>query len=190
MTESAKKLATVDDLLALSAADRFEILAGEIIEKSAPSPEHGLAQRTLGRFIGGPFHDDHGRGGPGGWWILTEVQVELAPHEVVCPDLVGWRRERLPKPWGQRPVRVVPDWICEILSPSNERRDRGHKADVYAQSGVPHYWMIPPSERLVEAFALRDGEWVRSGAWGDDAKVRIPPFETIELDTARLFPPL
>jgi hypothetical protein len=27
-------------------------------------------------------------------------------------------------PWGMRPICVAPDWICEILSPSDERRDR------------------------------------------------------------------
>jgi hypothetical protein len=34
-------------------------------------------QRKLDRFIGGPFDDDDGRGGPGGWWILLEIDVRL-----------------------------------------------------------------------------------------------------------------
>jgi Uma2 family endonuclease len=186
----APRLATFADLSALGESAFHEILAGELIEKAAPLPEHGLAQRALGRFIGGPFHDDDGRGGPGGWWILTEVEVELAAHEVVRPDLVGWRRHRLRAPWGLPPVRVIPDWICEVLSPSHEGRDRVQKATLYAHAGVSHYWLVAPGERFVEAFELREGIWVRLGAWQDGERVRIRPFEDVELDLSRLFPPM
>ena len=58
-------------------------------------PKHSKAQRALGRFVGGPFDDDDGRGGPGGWWIFVEVDVALSVHDIVRPDLAGWRRERL-----------------------------------------------------------------------------------------------
>lgn len=189
MSAPAPRLATFADLIALGDSAFHEILGGAVVEKAAPSPEHGLAQRALGRFIGGPFHDDDGRGGPGGWWILTEVEVELAAHEVVRPDLVGWRRYRLPAPWGSRPVRVTPDWVCEVLSPSDERRDRVQKAALYARAGVGRYWLVAPDERFVEAFELKDGSWVRLGAWQDGQRARIRPFEDVELDLSRLFPP-
>lgn len=55
-----------------------------------PLPEHRRSQRTIGRFIGGPFDDDDGRGGPGGWWILPEVEVEVElGADVVRPDVAG-----------------------------------------------------------------------------------------------------
>jgi Uma2 family endonuclease len=190
VSQSVRRLATFEDLAALGETAFHEVLAGELVKKAAPSPEHGRAQRALGRYVGGPFDDDDGRGGPGGWWILTEVDVELESHYIVRPDLAGWRRERLPNPWGQRPLKVVPDWICEILSPSDERRDRVQKAELYARCGVAHYWMVAPAERLVEAFALENAVWVRLGAWGSESPVaRIPPFDSIELDVGRVFPP-
>jgi len=182
-------LATFADLAALGDGAYHEILAGQLVQKATPLPEHGLAQSALSRFIGGPFHHDDGHGGPGGWWILTEVEVELAEHEVVRPDVVGWRRQRLPAPWGQRPLRVVPDWVCEVLSPSDERRDRVYKASLYARSGVGYYWLVAPRERLIEAFQLQAGAWLRLGAWQDTERARIAPFEAIELDLSRLFPP-
>jgi len=189
MSAPALRLATFADLATLGDQVFHEVLAGELLEKAAPLPEHGLAQRALARFIGGPFHDDDGRGGPGGWWILSEVEVELATHEIVRPDLMGWRRHTLPSPWGLRPVRVVPDWVCEVLSPSDERRDRVKKAALYARSGVGHYWLVAPGERFIEAFELQHGVWVRLGAWQDGERARIPPFEPVELDVSRLFPP-
>jgi Uma2 family endonuclease len=189
MSVRAPSLATFADIAALGEHAYHEVLAGNLVEKAAPLPEHGLAQSALSRFVGGPFHHDDGHGGPGGWWILTEVEVELGEHEIVRPDVVGWRRERLPSPWGQRPVRVVPDWICEVLSPSDERRDRVQKASLYARSGVAYYWLVSPGARFLEAFELQDGAWLRLGAWEGSERVRIEPFDAIELELARLFPP-
>lgn len=185
------ELATYADLLALDEDVRAEIVAGEIVIQPAPLPEHGRVQRSLSRFIGGPYDDDDGLGGPGGWWIMLEVDVQLEPHEVVRPDLAGWRRERLVDPWGRQPIEVVPDWICEILSPSNARRDRVHKAAVYQRCGVGYYWIVEPRERLVEAFQLGQGCWIRLGAWDCGSRLaRIPPFDDTELDVGRFFPPV
>jgi Uma2 family endonuclease len=189
MSVRPSSLATFADIEALGEDAFHEVLGGNLVEKAAPLPEHGLAQSALSRFVGGPFHHDDGSGGPGGWWILTEVEVELAEHEIVRPDVVGWRRERLPAPWGQRPVRVVPDWICEVLSPSDERRDRVHKASLYARADVAYYWLVSPGARFLEAFELQAGAWLRLGAWQDSERARIKPFEAIELELGRLFPP-
>ena len=119
MAPPGPKLATYADLLALPDDVRAEVLAGEIVVSPSPSARHATVQRTVSRFVGGPFHDDDGRGGPGGSWILVEVDVALGRHDIVRPDISGWRRERLPRPAAKRPIEVVPDWVCEVLSPSN-----------------------------------------------------------------------
>jgi Uma2 family endonuclease len=146
-------------------------------------------QRTAGRFIGGPFQDDDGRGGPGGWWIFVEVDIALGRHDIVRPDLAGWRKERLPRPGSVRPIEVVPDWICEILSPGSESRDRVTKRRLYARTGVAHYWLIDPRARVLEALTLRDGGWVEAGAYDETSFARIAPFDAIELEVGRLFLP-
>ncbi len=113
--------ATYDDLRAVPEGVRAEIIDGRIVKAEAPLPMHSKAQGALRRFVGGPFDDDDGFGGPGGWWIFVEVDVALGKH-VVRPDLAGWRRDRLVSP-NVRPIEVTPDWICEIVSPSNEAHD-------------------------------------------------------------------
>ncbi len=187
--QPARKLATYDDLRALPDDVRAEILAGEIVVMPSPLPRHNRIARSIGSFIGGPFDDDDGRGGPGGWWIVPDVDVQLGPHDVVRPDVAGWRRERLADPWDLQPIDVVPDWTCEILSPSNAKHDRLRKADLYARHGVGWYWIIDPEERTLECYELRDGGWFRLGGWSDGEVVRARPFEAIELDVGRLFPP-
>lgn len=189
MSSTAPKLATYEDLLRLPEDVRAEVIAGEVVTAPSPLPKHSKAQRALGRFIGGPFDDDDGHGGPGGWWLFVEVDVQLGIHDVVRPDLSGWRRERLSDPGEQRPITVVPDWVCEVLSPSTASRDRVTKRNLYAEHGIRHYWIVDVDARALEAFELRGEHWVLLGSYGDDALVRIPPFEQVELAVERLFLP-
>ena len=107
---------------------------------------------------------------------------------MVRPDLSGWRRERLPKP-DVRPIPIAPDWVCEILSPSNEAHDRVTKRRLYAEHGIAHYWLVDPEARVLEAFTLREGRWVDAGTFDDTDVARIAPFEAVELAIGRLFLP-
>jgi Uma2 family endonuclease len=92
-------------------------------------------------------------------------------------------------PADQRPIAVVPDWIREVLSPSTAARDRVTKRNLYATSGVRHYWIIDDQARILEAFELSGQRWVLSGSYTDDAVVRVAPFEAIELPVGRVFLP-
>lgn len=189
MSIPAGKLATYDDLFRLPDDVRPEIIAGQIVTSPAPLPRHSRVQRALGRFVRGPFDDDDGRGGPGGWWIFVEVDVRLTPHDAVRPDLASWGRERLPRPGNARPIDVVPDWICQIASPSTAARDRATKRALYAKHGVRHHWIVDPNARTLEALELSDGRWVEVGAYDDRAAARIAPFSEIVLEVGRLFLP-
>lgn len=189
MSSQAPKLATYEDLLSLSDDVRAEILGGRVITSPAPLPRHSRVQRALGRFVGGPFDDDDGHGGPGGWWIFVEVDIRLTPNDVVRPDLVGFRRERLPRPGSVRPIDVIPDWICEIASPSTAAFDRVAKRTLYARHGVPYYWIVDPEARIIEAMELSGGRWLELGAYEETAEARIPPFGDLVLEVGRLFLP-
>jgi Uma2 family endonuclease len=192
VSNPATKLAVWEDLLALPEGERGEILDGVLVIPPRPLPRHSRAQVGIGRFIGGPFDEDDGRGGPGGWWILFEVDVRFARHRIVHPDVAGWRRERLPEPWDVRPIDVVPDWVCEVISRSSAAHDRVAKRRLYSEHGVPFYWLVDAEGRTLEALRLDPDtrSWIEVGAYGDDAVARIPPFEAIELEVGRLFPPM
>lgn len=192
MTSPARKPglpATYADLEALPEGVKAEIIDGTIVTQPAPLPRHARVAAGLLRGIGGPFDDDDGRGGPGGWWILPDVDVQLSSGDVVRPDIAGWRRERMPNPWDIRPITVVPDWVCEVLSPPNAAHDRVTKRAKYAAAGIAFYWLVDPSERVLEALSLRDGGWFEVGVYDDTALARVAPFEAIELEVGRLFPP-
>lgn len=183
------KLASYADLLALPDDVRAEVVRGTIEVAPAPLPRHSKVQGAIRGFIGRPFDDDDGAGGPGGWWILLEVDVRLSPHDIVRPDLAGWRRERLLEPWDLRPIDVVPDWICEVTSPSNARYDRVTKARLYLEAGVPYLWLVDPDTRVLEALVRQGERWTEAGRFTDGDVVGIPPFDAVALDVGRVFPP-
>ena len=187
MSRAAHRRATWEDLASLPEGDRTEVVDGELWTAPSPLPRHGHIEGALSFSVGGPFQYD--ARGPGGWWIVPEVDVELTPHDVVRPDLSGWRRERMPRFPSERPVRTVPDWVCEIVSPSSARMDRLVKPSLYLRTGVPHLWLVDPDARILEAFEAKAGAWLRLGGWSDGDGARIAPFDAIELDVGRLFPP-
>lgn len=160
-------------------------MGGELIVSPRPASRHALASSAVAAAIGGPF--GFGIGGPGGWVILNEPELHLR-DDVVVPDLAGWRRERMPEFPDVPFFTLAPDWICEVLSPSTSRMDRGRKFDVYAREGVRHAWLVEPLAKVLEVFELREGFWVRLAAYTDDAVVRVPPFEALELPLGLLWP--
>lgn len=172
------------ELCALPPNQVGEILGERLHVSPRPRTAHARSSGSLGGALTGPF--DWGRGGPGGWIILTEPELHLAA-DVLVPDLAGWRRERLPRLPNAAALTLAPDWVCEILSASTERIDRTVKRDVYAREGVGHLWLIEPSAQTLEAFRLEAARWTLIGTFAGDTVARIEPFDAIELELALLW---
>lgn len=181
------KLSLYEQLLALPEHVTGEILNGELYAMPRPKARHAEASSVLGMRIGPPFR--FGEGGPGGWWIIQEPEVHFIRDEVVAvPDLAGWKRERMPTLPEDHRFEVVPDWVCEILSPSTAQKDRVVKLPIYAQFGVAHVWIVDPAAQTLEAFELREGRWLWIAALKDDDKVSVPPFDAVSFCLADLWP--
>lgn len=175
-----------EELLALPETLVGEILGGQLKIQPRPSGPHGMAEFALGVEIGTPF--GKGRGGPGGWWILIEPEIHFQRDtEVAVSDLAGWRRERMPALSQGHRYEVVPDWVCEILSPGTAKKDRALKLPLYARYGVAHAWLVDPLQRTLEAYELREGLWTLLGTLRDEEPVSLPPFQAISFSLAELW---
>lgn len=188
MSKLARQLdrpATYQDLEELPPSLKGEIIDGVLYTQPRPRPRHSLASAAIGSRVFGKYHD--GAGGPGGWWILTEPGIELPDSPEVAPDLAGWRRERLPRLPADEPIRLAPDWICEILSPSNRAYDRTVKFPFHARVGVAHLWVVDPEARTVEVKQLVAGRWSDIAAFSDDDLLVAPPFLELEIPLGSLW---
>jgi Uma2 family endonuclease len=180
MSSSARHLENVEDYLALAGEQRKELIRGSIVDKAEVTGEHALTQGCTYSLVRGPFQRRSGGGvGLGGWWFFTELEMQLGA-EVFRPDVCGFRRERMPEPSRGRPERIVPDWVCEILSPSNPQRDRVEKLQSYFAAGVPHYWIIDPLAGTLEVFRRLDLAYAVVLTAHRNQSVRPEPFEAVE----------
>ena len=186
-TMAAKTYKTMADLAMLGEETHVELIRGELVPKASPSVEHNAAEKGLSTWLDNRFSRVGDASRPGGWWIYPEIHVGYEQHEVYCHDLVGWRRERSPtRPTGW-PVKLRPDWVCEVLSRGHERRDRLDKLTVLQSAGVPHYWLINHEEKLGEVFRNTAEGFVVVKTFGTGEIIRAEPFDALELRTAVLF---
>jgi Uma2 family endonuclease len=177
------RFANYEDIQRLPEHVTGEILFGQLHTQPRPTSRHAGVETGIAAELRNPF--GIGRGGPGGWVILVEPELHLSEH-VMVPDLAGWRRERLPLiPDG--PIAVVPDWVCEILSPATANKDRRIKLPLYGQLGVEHAWLIDPNAKTIEVMRFSDGHWVLLGTFGDDDSMRGEPFDAVAIDLAPLW---
>ena len=184
--EPRRRLATIDDLPVEGERGAYEIVAGVIVEKAGPTFEHGEAQGAAVAHAR-RFHGSGSGGGPAGWWIAVEVDVELEPHELYRPDVAGWRRDRTPERPSGWPVRVRPDWVCEILSPSTAGRDMGHKLRTYHRHGLGHLWIVDPEHRTLTVYRHGAEGYVVVLVAGVEEIVAAEPFEGVPLQVGVLF---
>lgn len=187
--ETASELpATYADIERLPPHVIGEILAGELVVSPRPAPPHARAASVLGALLGSPF--DLGVGGPGGWWIIFEPELSLGVdpgYDPVVPDLAGWRHVTMPDQPETAQYHVIPDWVCEVVSPASARHDRVRKLSFYGRAGIRHAWLVDPLAETLEVYRLDDGVWGRVLAADGPAKVHAEPFDAIELDLALLW---
>ena len=177
--------ATYEDLFDLPENVVGEILTGGLYTHPHHAPKHAHAYSALGYTVGGPFSG--GIDGPGGWWILDEPELHLE-SDILVPDIVGWRRERMPKLPETAWFELAPDWVCEILSPSTARTDRIIKMPIYAREGVKHLWLVDPDLQTLEVYELNtDAHWTLIATLKDDDPCSQPPFDAIEFSLGVLW---
>ncbi len=184
MGAPAHRPATYADLEAVPEHLVAEIIDGVLETHPRPRPRHAAAAVRLSSELDRPF--SRGRGGPGGWIFMAEPEIHLRT-QIVVPDVAGWRRSRLPAEPDTAFIEVAPDWVCEILSPSTTRIDRGPKRRIYAEAGVGHLWLLDPTAGLLESFTLSEGTWRLDGTVQRGETVALPPFDAVPFPLDDLF---
>jgi Uma2 family endonuclease len=186
MAEPAATRQLYDAIEGLPEGVTGELINGQLHTQPRPNARHASASSGLGWALSGPYR--YGSGGPGGWWIIDEPEVHFVRNqEVLVPDLAGWRRERMPTlPEDQR-FEVVPDWICEILSPATASKDREVKLPVYAHYGVAYAWLVDPAEEALTAYQRDDESWQELARFSGEDRVTAAPFPEADFRVADLW---
>jgi Uma2 family endonuclease len=175
---AAKRTPTFDELYLeierLSPGVTGQVLTpGVLTTMSRPgaSHDHTVANcvHALGRF-------DQRIGGHG-WWIREEFEVRFPGDRLAVPDLAGWRADQHPELPDDNPLRIIPAWCAEVLSPSTASDDRTLKLPLFASTGVAHVWLMDPSLRTIEVYESVDRRPTLVATARDADVVRLPPFD-------------
>jgi Uma2 family endonuclease len=146
---------TYTDYKNLDVDDNFlyELINGELVQKSAPSPRHQDILMNLIRHLDGfVFSKKLGK------VLCAPVDVFVDEHNVPQPDLLFVNNEHRGyiTPDG---LFGPPDLVVEIVSPSSITRDRVDKMRIYRNFGIPEYWIVDPRYASIEIFYLTGKEY-------------------------------
>ena len=119
-------------------SERTELLRGVIIERMTKSPLHTYVVQLLLKWLGASV--------TAGQYVrkeepLTFEDSEPEPDLAVVSGYPGQYRKRHPS---------TADLVIEVaIATVGLDRD---KAEIYAQAGVPEYWVVMPEERSVDVY--------------------------------------
>ena len=99
-------------------------------------------------------------------FVLFKTDWEIAEDTVVRPDVMVLCGEV-----GERVIHR-PELIAEVVSQATARRDERIKFQLYAEEGVPFYFLLYPEQEMVKAYHLLEGEYRKiedysQGSWDD-----------------------
>ncbi|GAA1885517.1 Uma2 family endonuclease [Asanoa iriomotensis] len=158
---------TVDDLPGLPEASRYEIFDGSLLVTPAPATPHVNTVYQLRRLLD--------RQAPAPFAVVTEGWgVYANERNYYVPDLLVADASML----GGGDNGISPKDVLlavEVVSPSNPGNDLLLKRIVYAELGIPEYWIADGRQPVLTVLRLGNGAYqevaacrpghVWSGAW-------------------------
>jgi Uma2 family endonuclease len=180
------------DYLTWQLDETVELIKGKIMAMSpAPNLKHQRISRNMLLTIGNYFKHKSCQVfvAPFDVKLYNSKKSKLADQDVysvVQPDLcVICDKDKL----TEQGCNGAPDWIIEVLSPGNSKKDMHLKYDLYQENGVTDYWLVYPYEQAVYQFVLdQESEKYQLYAMyaGDDiAKPYL--FPELHIDLADVF---
>ena len=186
--------ATYQDVLDAPENMVAQLIDGELYLHARPADPHVWAGAKLFSEIEVEMRlrrdaDDESYGdgdAPEEWAILPEPELRLG-KDVLVPDIAGWRANKYQSNQANSFSEVVPNWVCEVLSPTTRNFDLGRKSDIYAREGVSHLWIVDPKARTLQVSGLSAGRWLPISTLANADRVSVPPFEKLNISLSRLW---
>jgi Uma2 family endonuclease len=162
-----------EDYEALPDEPRCELIRGRFYLTPAPVLLHQIVVLWLAR------HFVDIAEASGGLAVVAPVDVPLAVHSIVQPDIIYLTAARR-RIVGAR-LEGIPDLVIEVLSPGTSRRDRGEKLALYAENEVREYWLVDPEARQIEFLVNDGGRFVVAIPTGSEYRSAVMPEVWLDL---------
>lgn len=159
----------------------YELINGQIVKKSAPSPKHQKASGKLFRSLSA-FVEQKKLGEV----LYAPLDVFLGEYNSLQPDLlfVAKAREEIITDNG---VEGAPDLVVEILSPSTMKNDRGDKMKIYREFQVREYWIVDPKNQSIEVYQYQNGDYDLASFAVEAGEINSSVLEGLVLEVSTVF---
>ena len=179
-----EKYYTAEEFYNLPDEIHAELINGEIVYMAAPSTIHQIISSELHFAINSYIKSKAGHcralAAPFG------VQLHKGEDTVLEPDIsVICDTDKI----TPRGCTGAPDWIIEIVSPSNPGHDYITKLGLYHNAGVREYWIVDAQHRQVYVYNM-DNDDLTLNAYSFDDTVRVGIYEDLYIDFSSLAPGL
>lgn len=180
------------DYLTWQLEESVELIRGKIMLMApAPNVKHQRVITNLGGVLYNYFHKKSCQlfYAPFDVSFYDNRKSKLADREifsVVQPDLCVICD---PGKLTEQGCSGAPDWIIEILSPGNTKKEMRLKYDLYQENGVKEYWLVYPYEQAVYQFVLNDDsqKYQLHGMYAQDEWATPYSFPDLQIDLADVF---
>jgi Uma2 family endonuclease len=165
---------------------RYELLNGRVVMTPPSGYPHGFIEGKIGGILE-PFIRERQLG----VYLGSSQGFELPSGDTVAPDhsfVSTDRWQAMPPPQEGEFLRVVPDLIVEILSPSTASHDRGEKRAIYERNGVREYWLVDSRARELVVFTLHAGRFDAGQVCAEGAVFRSEILTGLEVDIRSILP--
>jgi Uma2 family endonuclease len=134
---------------------RYELDDGVLVVSPAPRPLHQIVLHRLQLLLDAACPPEF-QVVPGPGVEMSEIQYRIPDLVVVRAALVSLTDASVTRP---------PELAVEVASPSTAHYDRGRKKMVYADFGIPVYWIVvpDPDRPSITEYRLTDGSYAQTG---------------------------
>ena len=163
----------------LKPRERYEIIHGVAYAMSAPNAFHQTMLMELSRQFANFLVGKPCKVYPAPYDVRLFYTEDESDDTVVQPDLtVVCDKEKR----GAEGCRGAPDFVAEILSPSNTAIEMQRKFNAYRDAGVREYWVLDNEHKTLTVY-LFEGGTIISRTYGkkDCAPVAVLVGLTVEL---------
>ena len=177
---------SVDEFLDLPEPDdkpKLELDDGELYVMPRPRRVHQFLKDGLVAYFRN--HLDSFQEPPAVMYSELVTILSREPRRVLVPDLAIILHEHTDifvSGYAEGP----PDIVIEILS-SDRNRDLVRKRQLYAESGVPEYWILDYRNNTVTLLELQGGQYVERGILTSDDTLTTPLLPGLDIPLADLF---
>ena len=81
----------------------------------------------------------------------------------------------------------APDFMVEIISPGNSKKELKLKFELYQENLVKEYWVVNPIEKSIQQFYLVNSKFEYLGSFFEDDKIASKIFKNFKVDLKKVF---